>query len=331
MLNNTFILISANLILFFFLNYYAYKINLLDFPNNRKLHKKPVPLVGGIAIGLSIILSVYLFDFTNPQFNVILSLSLLIMIAGVLDDFKNLNANNKLILQSVAIFIIIFKYDFFLRDLGEYPHIGLIELGSFGQLFTLLAIFLFINACNYLDGIDGSLGLVFFNSIILLYLNTAEKDADLNQFYIIISVPIIIFLFFNLITFFPKIFLGDAGSLLLGYLLSCTLIISYNVYQTHPIIIAWCVNLIVYDFLFVNTNRIKNKKNFTLARKDHIHHICLGYTKSIFKSNFIMITINSLFAFVGITIFYYINALASLFSYFVIFFIYYILRLKLKG
>lgn len=331
MLNNTFILIGANLILFFFLNYYAYKINLLDFPNSRKLHKKPVPLVGGIAIGLSIILSVYLFDFTNPQFNVILSLSLLIMIAGVLDDFKNLNANNKLILQSVAIFIIIFKYDFFLRDLGDYPHIGLIELGSFGQLFTLLAIFLFINACNYLDGIDGSLGLVFFNSIILLYLNTAEKDADLNQFYIIISVPIIIFLFFNLITFFPKIFLGDAGSLLLGYLLSCTLIISYNVYQTHPIIIAWCVNLIVYDFLFVNTNRIKNKKNFTLARKDHIHHICLGYTKSIFKSNFIMITINSLFAFFGITIFYYINALASLFSYFVIFFIYYILRLKLKG
>ena len=328
MINNILILIGTSFIFFFLLNHYSYKLNLLDIPNSRKLHKKPVPLVGGIAIVLNLILSVYLFNFTNSQYNIILNLSLLIVIAGVLDDFKNLNAGNKLILQSAALFIIIFKHDFFLRDLGYYPYLGLIELGSFGQIFTLLAIFLFINACNYLDGIDGSLGIIYLSSVILLYLNTSEKDIDLNYFYITISVPVIVFLFFNLLTFLPKVFLGDSGSLLLGYLLSCTMIISYNIYQTHPIIIAWCVNLIVYDFLFVNTNRIKNKINFTKARNDHIQHICLKYTKSIFKSNFIMLALNNLFAFFGIIIFYYINALASLFSFIAMFFIYSILRLK---
>ena len=61
----------------FILNYYSYKINLLDVPTARKLHKKPVPLIGGIVIGLSLIISVYLFDFKDPYFNIILTFSII--------------------------------------------------------------------------------------------------------------------------------------------------------------------------------------------------------------------------------------------------------------
>ena len=76
--------------------------------------------------------------------------------------------------------------------------------------------------------------------------------------------------------FLPKIFLGDSGSLLLGYLLSCLMIISYNDFQVHPILIAWSVNLIVFDFLFVNIKRIKFNKNILMPGKDHIQHVCLS-------------------------------------------------------
>ena len=325
---NIIIITFTCFILFFVLNYYSYKINLLDIPNKRKLHKNPVPLIGGIVIGLCLVLSLRLFDFKDQIFNIILSLSLLIAIIGVLDDFKNLSAINKLILQSLPISLLTFKYNFYLSDLGQYPYLGLIELGPYAQIFTLLCIFLFINACNYIDGIDGSLGLIYLSSVLILYLNTSNKDLDINYFYITISIPIIVFLHFNLTSFLPKVFLGDSGSLLLGFLLSCLLIISYNKYQIHPIVVAWSVSLIVYDFLFVNINRIKNNKVITDARKDHIQHLCIKSTNSIIKSNIIIIGLNSSFAFIGILFYKYYNALASLILFIVIFLVYTCFRFK---
>ena len=85
-------------------------------------------------------------------------------------------------------------------------------------------------------------------------------------------------------------------NLLLGYLLFL-LIISYNKYQTHPVVIAWCVNLIVYDFLFVNINRIYKNKNIT-AGKDHIQLFCIRYTNSVLKSNH-LVGLNTSFAIIG--------------------------------
>ncbi|MBD1165273.1 undecaprenyl/decaprenyl-phosphate alpha-N-acetylglucosaminyl 1-phosphate transferase [Pelagibacterales bacterium SAG-MED10] len=328
MVNNILIIVVSCFSLFFILNHYSYRINLLDLPNSRKLHKNPVPLIGGIVIGLCLILSVYLFDFKDHYYNIILSYSLLIVIAGVLDDFKNLSAGNKLVLQSLPISILIFKYDFFVKDLGFYTYVGLIELGSFAPIFTLLSIFLFINACNYIDGIDGSLGLIFLSSIMLLYFNISNKDLDISYFYLAISIPVIIFLLFNLASFLPKIFLGDSGSLLLGYLLSCLLIISYNKYQTHPIIIAWSVSLIVYDFLFVNIYRIKNKKIITEPGKDHIQHACIKYTKSKIKSNAIIVGLNTSFAILGILFYKYYSPLASLILFIIMFLVYSIFRFK---
>ena len=75
------------------------------------------------------------------------------------------------------------------------------------------------------------------------------------------------------------------------------MIISYNEYSVHPIIVAWSVNLIVYDFLCVNVLRIKKVKIFKPAN-DHIQFVCLKYTNSITKSNFMILSIN-IFGFDG--------------------------------
>ena len=92
---------------FFFLRNFAFKIKLLDIPNKRKLHTKPIPLIGGIVIGVIMILAVLLFDFKSPVYSMILNFSLFIVIVGFLDDLKNLSAANKLILQSFPIFFLI--------------------------------------------------------------------------------------------------------------------------------------------------------------------------------------------------------------------------------
>ena len=298
-------------------------------PTKRKLHKKPTPLIGGIAIGFVLILSLFLFDFQKLIFNNILNLSLLIVLLGVVDDLKNLKAKDKLIFQSIPIFLLVFKYNLTLDNLGEYPIIGLIELGSFAPIFTLLSIFLFINACNYLDGIDGSFGLIYLSAILILYLNIENKDNDINYFYITISLPVIIFFFFNLTSFLPKVFLGDAGSLVLGYILACLMIISHNVYNLHPIIIAWSVNIIIYDFLFVNLERIQKGQNILKPGKDHIQHFFFKKTKSIMKSNLIMIGVNMSLAIFGIIIFKYINPLWSLGFFIILFYFYILVRSRL--
>lgn len=331
MINIILINLVASILFLFSLNHLAYKFKLLDIPNKRKLHKKPVPIVGGIAIGLILVLSVYIVDFKNSQFNIILSLSLLLLIVGILDDLKNLNAINKLILQSMPIFILVYKFDFYISDLGYYPFIGIIELGSFATIFTILSIFLFINACNYLDGIDGSFGLIFLSSILIIYFNIPNVDNDINYFYISMIVPLIIFLFFNLSKYLPKIFLGDAGSLLLGYLLSCLMIITYNEYSVHPIIVAWSVNLIVYDFLCVNILRIRRKVKILKPANDHIQFVCLKYTNSIAKSNFIILSINIILALTGVFTYKYLNEFFSLVLFISFFFLYLFIRLKLKS
>jgi UDP-N-acetylmuramyl pentapeptide phosphotransferase/UDP-N-acetylglucosamine-1-phosphate transferase len=162
----------------------------------------------------------------------------------------------------------------------------------------------------------------------ILFLITENKNIDINYFYITITFPVVIFLFFNLIPFFPKNFLGDSGSLLLGYLLSCLMIISHNNFQIHPILIAWSVNLIVFDFLFVNIKRIKLNKNILIPGKDHIQHACLSYTKSITLSNLILISINSFFAVIGILTLNYFNSLISLITYLITFVFYALIRNK---
>ena len=329
MLLDIILIIILSVLGFFFLRNFAFKIKLLDFPNYRKIHTKPIPLIGGIVIGGIMIFSVLLFDFKSYEYSIILNFSLFIVIVGFLDDLKNLSAANKLILLSFPIFFLILKYDFFITDLGEYPYLGIINLGTFAPIFTLLCIFLFINACNYLDGIDGSLSIIYLNSVMILFLITENKNIDLNYFYITITFPVVIFLFFNLMKFLPKTFLGDSGSLLLGYLLSCLMIISHNNFQVHPILIAWSVNLIVFDFLFVNIKRIRLNKNILTPSKDHIHHVCFLHTKSITLSNIILISINSFFAGIGIITLYYFNSLASLVAYLITFILYISIRNKL--
>ena len=129
------------------------------------------------------------------------------------------------------------------------------------------------------------------------------NDEVVKLFIIILILPLFLFLFFNFSIFkLPKLFLGDSGSLLLGFILSFILIYFAKKNITHPIILAWSVSLFVYEFLCVNLKRLENKKNLFKPGLDHFYYFILNKTKSIlltnlylFASNTILFTIGLLF------------------------------------
>ena len=303
----------------------SYKFNLLDLPNDRKLHKDPTAYTGGIGISFIYLLSLKLFNFENSDnFSLIISSSFLIALVGFIDDKFLLNVGGKLSLQILPIFYLIFIENIKLNHIGDYGYFKL-NLESFSAPFTLICVLFLINAFNYFDGMDGSLSLTTISVVAILYF--LIPDINNKTFLIIILIPIFIFLCFNFSIFnLPKLFLGDGGSLLLGFLISFLLIYYANQKIVHPILLAWSVVIFVYEFLSLNIQRINNKKNPFKSGLDHLHHILFEKTNSIFLTNFYLIIINICLFFIGFLAFKFINPLGSLIIFIFLFILFYYLR-----
>ena len=154
-------------------------------------------------------------------------------------------------------------------------------------------------------------------------------DKKFQLFLIIILIPICIFLFYNFSLFnLPILFLGDSGSLLLGFVISFTLIHLANSYNIHPILIAWSIAIFVYEFLSINIIRLKNKQYLFKAGQDHLHHILFKNTNSIFLTNIFISLLNVIFFIIGYFSFLYINSVVSLILFIFLFIVFIIFRDK---
>ena len=306
----------------------SYKIHLVDIPNKRKTHLKPTAFSGGLALSLVLLFSIQLFDFFDKTFSVIISIGFLIALIGFLDDKYQLNVGGKLSLQVLPILYLIIVENLSLISLGDYIFFEL-DLGSFKIPFGILSILFLINAFNYFDGLDGTLGFTTISVLLILFF--LLKNSNLKFNIIIILIPVIVFLFFNFSTFgLPKLFLGDGGSLYLGFIISFLLIYLANKNITHPILLAWSVVIFVYEFLSINCIRLNKKKNLFLAGTDHLHHLLLGKTKSLFFSNLFISLVNIILFLIGYTAYIMINELFSLILFIIFFIIYLFLRILLS-
>jgi UDP-GlcNAc:undecaprenyl-phosphate/decaprenyl-phosphate GlcNAc-1-phosphate transferase len=135
-------------------------------------------------------------------------------------------------------------------------------------------------------------------------------------------------LFFNFSKFrLPKLFLGDAGSLLLGFIISFTLIFLANQNIVHPILLAWTISIFVFEFLSLNLIRLKNKKNLFRAGLDHLHHLLLKKNNSIFLTNLYICLLNIIFFIIGYLSFLFISPLTSLILFVILFAIFLFCRI----
>ena len=302
----------------------SYKLNLVDVPNKRKIHIKPTANTGGFAMIITLLFALQALDIFDKILSLIISIGFLISMVGLIDDKFHLNTGGKLSLQIIPIFYLIVFENLTLNHIGTYNYF-ILEIGSFTVPFTLLCVLFLTNAFNYFDGMDGTLSFTTISVLAILYFLVPDKNFQL--FLITILIPIIIFLCFNFSFLrLPKLFLGDSGSLLLGFIISFILIYLAIQKFIHPILLAWSIAIFVYEFLSINIIRLKNKQNPFKAGTDHLHHRLFEKTKSIFLTNFLITSFNITLFVIGYLSFLFINELVSLILFILFFMIFLVLR-----
>ena len=230
----------------------------------------------------------------------------------------------KLSLQIIPILYLVIFGNLSLNNLGNYNYFE-INLGTFKISFTILSVLFLVNSFNYFDGLDGTLSFTSITVLLILYFLFQNHTSQL--FLILILIPLVIFLFFNFSIFkLPKLFLGDSGSLSLGFIIAFVLIYAANQKIVHPILLAWSVVIFVYEFLSINLIRLNKKKDLFLAGTDHLHHLIFKKTKSLLSSNFCISLINILLFLIGYISFIKISEVVSLILFIILFFVYWAMR-----
>ena len=313
-------------IILYFISYVSYKLNLTDKPNKRKIHIKNTAYTGGIAIYLSYVVSIFIFNYTDMKLLIILLIGGLITLIGFLDDKIVLKAKYKLLLLTAPVLFLIFFNDLVLTNLGYYNYF-ILKLYIFAVPFTYLSVLLLINAFNYFDGLNGTLSITSLSVIGILYFLT--HDDNISEFLIILAIPLIIFLSFNFsLLFLPRLFLGDGGSLLIGYIVAFILIYFDTKGATHSILLGWSISIFIFEFISINIIRITLKKNILNPGFDHLHHLILNKTRSIMMTNILISLTNIILFIIGYQSYKVVGAFLSFLMFIIMFIIYFILRKK---
>ena len=296
--------IIINIALIFFFISISKKINLLDTPNSRKIHTSPVPLVGGISIYLTIFILIFLYDFPNVFEFSILILGPLVLI-GLLDDLFEIQYYIRIILQ-ITLILLVMNYGVVIRSLDFNFIYNFYDLKNYGLIITFICILGLVNAINFIDGIDGlSSGSLLISFLSVLFYALYFNVENNFEIIVILILLLTIFIFFNLRIFnLPIIFLGDAGSASLGFLLACTLIIfSQSPYNYFPAyLVPWCITLPIFDLLYVSINRILKNQNPFKPDKSHIHFLLISIGFSHIHTLFVLLFLQILFSLLGFII-----------------------------
>ncbi len=256
----------------------AKKFKLYDIPNNRKIHKEPVPYLGGIAIYLSFIITFIFLLKVSPDININKSITgliisgFMIFIFGVYDDLKGCHALLKFSGQTiVAVVFIKFGY---IIDRITNPFGGTIYFPEWvSVILTIFWVIGIINAVNLLDGLDGlASGVIGIASLFVFIIAVIHHNVIVASISIILIGAIGGFLIFN----FPpaKIFMGDAGSMFLGFMFSVLAIMGNrkSAVAINLLIPIVLLSIPIIDTLLAIIRRANKKKNIFQADKEHIHH-----------------------------------------------------------
>ncbi len=267
------------------LNPIAEKIGLLDKPNSRKQHIGQIPLTGGIAIYLSLWATSILIPSIPSEVVWLMGSGALLVVIGMIDDYRPLGVLIRLGTQVLAALIMMLGAELQVHTL--LPGTALFEdLPPWISIpLTVIAVVGLINAFNMIDGIDGLAGCVAVIACLGLVVGQAFLGFfQATGFILIFCCAVIGYLCVNLtVTSRRKVFLGDAGSLLIGFVVAWTLIFLSQSDRPSlpPTLVIWAVALPVWDTLAVSTRRIRKGLSPFHADRTHLHHICLraGMTK----------------------------------------------------
>ncbi len=261
----------------------AHKIGTIDVPKDeRRMHKKPIPLIGGLAIFLGFVVSSLIFTKVDIEIVSMLLGGFVMVVLGIFDDKYCLSAKLKLAVQILVAMIPVFSGVRIERIILPFVESGGIEFGWLSYPITILWIVALTNAVNLIDGLDGlaaGVSAIASFSIFLVALIQGE--------YIIAILTAALlgacfgFLPYN---FSPaSIFMGDTGSTFLGYIMACISVI--GLFKIHAII-SFAVPFIafgipIFDTSFAILRRIKEHRPIMSPDRGHLHHrlVDMGFTQ----------------------------------------------------
>lgn len=273
----------------------AFHVGALDLPDKRKVHSKPMPRLGGLGIFIGFLFGYMFFGEHTAMMNSILISSFIIIITGIIDDIKPLDAKYKIIGQFVASLIVVFYGGLLLKDVSLF---GIyIDFKMFSYIITIIFILGCINCMNLIDGLDGLAGgisAIFFLTIGIIAVIKGQFILATTLTFIMLGSTIG-FLFHN---FYPaKIFMGDTGSMFLGLIIAVITLLGFKTVMMSAIIVPLCILVIpILDTSLAIIRRKLKGESIATPDKSHIHHQLLRRNFSQRTTVLIIYLITALFS-----------------------------------
>ena len=248
-----------------------------DEPNERKVHQKKIPNCGGVTFYVTILLtSIFSIGFNQILVPIIASISILTVV-GLIDDLKGMRPIIKLLAQVFVAFLTVL-FGIKIQFLSAWGVFGVISLDYLSYPMTIFWIVSIINMLNLIDGVDGlATGLTAISSFFLAILALINGQIMAVILALILMGTGLSFLRFN---FEPaKIFMGDTGSMIFGYMLAVISILgalnsTISVSFTMPMLI---LGIPIIDVFLAILRRIKHRQPIYLPDRNHIHHKLLDH------------------------------------------------------
>ncbi|WP_051246423.1 MULTISPECIES: MraY family glycosyltransferase [Thermomonas] len=257
----------------------ACRLGLLDCPGGRKDHQSPTPVTGGLAIFVGSAMVLLWFQSSSHAVHSLLAASFLLVVMGLYDDLRDMRWYTRVLGQAIAALLIIYWGGVRVEQIGPVFGLGEMSLGWLSVPFTVFATIGIINAVNMIDGADGLAGLLGLAALAMLaFAAMYAGNAVLAGRLSVLCGALAGFLIWNMrLPWRPraKVFLGNAGSALLGLLIAW---VSFRLTQNpghpvNPVLALWLLPVPVMDCLVLILRRVQEGRSPFSAGRDHIHHI----------------------------------------------------------
>lgn len=278
----------------------ANHVNALDYPNKRKVHKKPMPLLGGLMLFFGFLFGYMCFAPQSTQMLAILIAGFIVILTGMIDDIKPLKAKEKLIGQIIAALIVTFYGNILLNDITFFGFY--FDFGILAYPLTIIFIVALMNCINFIDGLDGlacGISTIFFATIgVIAFIMHNIGSLEITITFIMLGACLG-FLIFN---FHPaKIFMGETGSMFLGFMIAVVCLMGFKAVTLTSLVVPMIIlGIPILDTLFAIIRRLIHKKPIYIADKQHLHHQLLNKKFSQRTTVLIIYMVNILFSLASI-------------------------------
>ncbi|WP_036829061.1 UDP-N-acetylglucosamine--undecaprenyl-phosphate N-acetylglucosaminephosphotransferase, partial [Photobacterium sanctipauli] len=284
------------------------RVGLVDKPNARKLHQGVIPLVGGVSIFTTIAITFLLFSELTPNTVLFLVCATILVITGVIDDRYDISFKVRLFIQAGVSFAMMLIGDMSLHSLGYLMGSDAIQLSvGMSYVITVLGVIGAINAFNMVDGIDGLLGglaSVTFGALgFMFYMDGNSQPAAVCMLIVVAMLPYIMLNLGIPLGRRFKVFMGDAGSIFIGFTVIWLLIEATQGPDTtsiRPVTALWLIAIPLMDMATIMVRRIRKGQSPFKPDREHLHHICQRIGLSSGASLVVICSMASLMAAIGI-------------------------------